>query len=100
MKNIFFISLLFVAILSCDDDTVTYDSTGQILGLDPATCPCCGSWLIQINGEESLYQFIELPEGSDIDLMTATFPLDVELNWELSAGACQNHILITDIAML
>ncbi len=99
MKNIFFIFLLLIAILSCDDDTIVYESTGQILGLDLAACPCCGDWLIQIDGEESLYQFIELPEGSDIDLTIATFPLNVQLNWAFSTGACSNHIIIEDITL-
>jgi len=97
MKKILFILLVCVAVLSCDDDTLTYESTGQILGLDLALCACCGSWLIQIEGEESPYQFVALPQDSDIDLTTANFPIDVQLNWELATTGCSNYIIIEAI---
>jgi len=102
MKLHLILLLLFcVTVSSCEDDMV-YESTGQILGLDLALCPCCGSWLIQIEGEsDGPYQFIELPEDSDIDLSNPDdFPIDVQLNWEPTTTGCTNHIVIESIDIL
>lgn len=100
MKKILFAIMLSITVFSCDDDTLTYESTGQILGLDLALCPCCGNWLIQIEGEENPYQFMELPQDSSIDLTTANFPIDVQLNWEPVTIGCTNYIIIEAIDLL
>jgi hypothetical protein len=63
------------------------------MGLDKAQCACCGNWIIEIEGEQNQYQFIELPDNSTIDLNKAVFPLSVRLNWTESTSGCKFAII-------
>jgi len=88
--------LLLTLSFSCksdDEDTREFDSVGLIIGLDAATCGCCGNWIIEIEDEINPYQFLELPDDSGIDLTTAEFPLSVKLNWTESASDCKFAII-------
>jgi len=92
----FAIALFFTLFVGCknDDDTTTdFDSTALIIGLDTAACACCGNWIIEIDGEENPRQFLALPETSEIDLNTATFPLSVNINWTESPSDCRFAVI-------
>jgi hypothetical protein len=80
-----------------DDNKATeFESQGLIMGLDEALCACCGNWLILIEGEQNIDQFLELPHNSEIDLNTAVFPISVSLSWKESNSDC-DFIIITEI---
>lgn len=69
-------------------------STGQITGADARMCACCGGWFINIENET--YRFYELPGGSNLDLTTASFPIDVELNWNSNSKGCMGDEIVID----
>lgn len=97
---VFFIALSGACLSACSNDSnaVAFDAEGEIIGADLALCPCCGGWLLQTT--DTLFRFNELPAGSDIDLVSATFPVPVKFSYEADTfvcGAMMNRILITDI---
>lgn len=89
-----FILMLFL--FSCEKEVSDYQSTALITGPDLAFCACCGGYFIELN--DSTYHFDSLPSASDIDLSTATFPIEVKLDWvfERKCGDFQ-YILIERI---
>lgn len=78
---------------SCDDSGTTLVQ-GQIVGKDVTVCPCCGGYMVLIN--KFTYRFFEadLPAGSTI-LDGATYPLDVELEFENQSNLCNGIDQIT-----
>ena len=83
--------LLVIGFVGCKKPTTSdFQSTGIITGVDLKMCACCGGWYIQI--DNVTYEFVTLPAGSNIDLLNATFPMPVKLDWQLSAKpACPNN---------
>ena len=104
MKKLIIIFLVsfFGLFLSCNNhdtsDKIQFKSTGEILGLDEALCICCGDWKIKIDNDQNDYQFITLPQNSNIDLQNAQLPISVKLNWRLDENStCANHIIVEQI---
>jgi len=69
-------------------------SNGQITGADPRMCACCGGWFINIDNET--YRFYDLPAESDLDLTNASFPIQVELNWNTTGNGCMGDEIVID----
>lgn len=88
MKTIAILVFTFLAITfsSCDDSASSV-ITGQIVGKDVAACACCGGYLVFINN--FTYRFFEadLPAGTTL-LNGATFPIDVEIEFENQSDLC------------
>jgi len=106
MKKIIFTVLICLIGISinCNNDNSTdvleLKSTAEIIGQDIALCLCCGDWIIKIDNEQNNYQFISLPQDSNIDLQNATFPVSVKLNWSFDKNSsCSNHIIINKIEL-
>ncbi len=106
MKSVFFL-LLFagITLFACQDDTASGTSCnlneGQIIGQDFRKCSCCGGWFLQT--ADTTFMFISLPEGSDIDLQNATFPIPVKFDYIPDSSICNgflNRIILTHIEEL
>lgn len=83
---ILFFTLLTITFSSCDDSSSSV-ITGQIVGKDIAACACCGGYLVFI--DNFTYRFFEadLPAGTTL-LNGATFPIDVEIEFENQSDLC------------
>ncbi len=97
-------SLIFVTLLFCgcrkSSSTTTYMNTATIKGQNLTTTACGGAYWITIHGAtDSLAQFNTLPAGSGIDLTTATFPINIKLNWHNIPGNACNVIVIDAMAL-
>ena len=79
--------------------TTTFMNTATIKGQN-LTVPACGAaFFITIHGiTDSNAQFNTIPASSGIDLSTATFPLNIKLNWHAVAGNQCNVIIIDEAA--
>lgn len=103
MKRIFFIILISTLFVfsSCDKDgnNIQFKSSGKILGVDIGTCACCGNWKILIKEDKKIYEFINLPENSKIDLEDISFPIEVKLNWRVNTDHPCGFIIIDDIEL-
>jgi hypothetical protein len=87
MKTRTFVLLISVLlILSCEKDK--YESTGTITGFDSRLCyyPCCGGYLIQIEGKQYHFEKEELPENFSFN--EKELPIEVTLNWKLVNVVC------------
>ncbi len=78
--------LILVAFASCDKDTDSYRSVGIITGMDGTMCGCCGGWIIYI--DDVRYLIDSMPKKSNLDLQKETFPLTVQLDWQLINSSC------------
>jgi len=80
MKKLFILlfAIQLFSLNSCSKSE--YMDSATIIGLDTEKCDCCGGWIIDIEGFK--LKFDKLPEESDIVLLNANFPIDVELNWK------------------
>lgn len=68
MKNIILILTIFI---SCEKEELVateFESTGVIMGTDKGLCPCCGGWILKIDGDSTAYRFEALPQDADIEL--------------------------------
>ena len=112
MKRLLFIliAIIFVSI-SCTKSNsnssvsvdprspaMTFMNTGVIKGPSLFMNDCTAAFLITINGVDSFASFNTLPVGSGIDLSTATFPINVKLNWHHLAGNPCGVIVIDAVA--
>jgi len=95
MKNLIFIVLTSLLLVSCSNDSDNdFNSEGLITGIDLRLCACCGGYFIEI--EDVVYNFTdEFPNKESLDL--ENLPLKVKLNWELKSGGCDNFITISAI---
>ncbi len=66
--------------------SMTYMNTATITGQDLTMTPCSGGYFISIDGISAISRFYTLPAANNIDLTTATFPINVKLNWHHPAG--------------
>ncbi len=89
-----------LAFVACKkSSSTTYMNTATIKGPN-YTMPACGAaYLITIHGvTDSGAQFNTLPSGSGIDLTTATFPINIRLNWHHNTGNfCDTAVNIISI---
>ena len=81
--------IIFIAFVSCSKDKDTFQSVGIITGYDLTMCACCGGYIIYI--DDVRYLFDSIPEGSDLNLQKETFPVTVQLDWELIKSGCPNN---------
>ncbi len=91
MKQIIILLLVAIAMAGCEKEYSR--DRGQITGLDPTMCACCGGFFITI--DDNIYR-MELPEGTEPDFLDEPFPIDVRLTWKNSEGTgCENFHRIT-----
>jgi hypothetical protein len=74
-------------------------NTGIIKGPSLLMNDCSAAFMITIHGVDSLATFNTLPAGSGIDLSTATFPINVKLNWHHLAGNQCGVVVIDAVAL-
>ena len=79
------ITCLFAALISCRKEANTLDS-GTITGQDPRMCMCCGGWFIVIR--DTTWRFDQVPSDCTIDFATATYPMNVKLEWKKKDTVC------------
>ena len=92
-KQSFVYLFILLLLIACKKEAVKYDN-GTITGPDQRECVCCGGWFVVIN--DSTWRFMDAPQDSDIDLITVTFPVTVELQWEKDPDAClPDEILVS-----
>lgn len=78
-----------------------YSNTATIKGYDYSATVCGGTYWIVIHGiTDSLASFDSLPASSGIDLSTATFPLNIRLNWHLRSPDLCNVIVVDGAARM
>jgi len=97
MKNLL-VLLIAIALVSpaCKkSSSATYMNTATIKGPN-YTMPACGAayWITVHGVTDSNAQFNTLPAGSGIDLTTATFPINVKLNWHKEMPDNCNIIIV------
>jgi hypothetical protein len=89
---IFLVLILSIGASSCKRENNKYMSEGIITGADIRMCACCGGWYITV--DTANYEFTSLPENSNIDLQTSTFPLKVKLDWQFAdRSGCPNKFI-------
>jgi hypothetical protein len=104
-----FLLVFSLAIFSCnkeDKSTITYESHGEITGLDLRLCMCCGGWIMSFptiddkgNTIQREANFSRLPEGAKFTLENRTFPVPVRFNYtEYDNPAC-GQIRIDEIEL-
>ncbi|MBK8429047.1 MAG: hypothetical protein IPL27_25210 [Lewinellaceae bacterium] len=99
MKSVFFL-LIFagIALIACHADTTANMKEGQITGPDGRKCACCGGWFLQTT--DTTFLLVAVPQGSNIDLQNASFPLPVKFNYVPDTSFCNglmNRITLTHI---
>ncbi len=75
------IFVLAIAIVQCKENESDTLTEAVITGPDPRDCICCGGYFIEI--DDSTYNFDQLPSLCNLNLMTAEFPIQVYVEWEL-----------------
>jgi hypothetical protein len=82
---------------SCTKENDHYKSVGTITGMDGTECGCCGGWIINI--DDGRYLIDSMPENSGLDLTKETFPVTVNLDWQLVNNGCSiaNRITVQRI---
>jgi len=92
MKQTLIAAVLLLACAACHKEnsnktTSAFMNEATIKGPNLTMPPCGGQYMIVIHGiTDSSAQFDSLPHGSSIALDTATFPLNIRLNWHHSTG--------------
>lgn len=96
IKGFFAITLILMLMSSgCEKEDIWMDN-GTITGPDYRKCMCCGGWFVNIKKEH--YRFYILPKGSNLDLYTESYPIEVQLNWEIDTTGCMgDEIIIKEI---
>lgn len=93
MKRFIFILLLPAFLAGCQQEPC-YDDSGTIIGPDYRKCMCCGGWFIEIN--QDTLRFDKLPEGTNVNLTDATYPIAVYLDWKHKDPKClEDEIIVT-----
>jgi len=97
MKYLFLIVLAIGGLLSSckkSSTSTSYMNTATITGPNLTVPPCGAAYYIVVHGiVDSEAQFNILPTGSGIDLATATFPINVHINWHHNNDdACDSMI--------
>src|SRR5665647_60091 len=88
--------IMMIGFTTCSKVNDTYMSKGVITGQDYRMCACCGGWIINIEGEN--YLFESIPANSSFVLEKEPLPISVQLDWQLTPGSCpSNRITIQRI---
>ena len=82
--------LALAATLGCNKATVIKNNA-TILGADYRMCASCGGWFIEI--ERDTFRFFEVPSNSNVDLNSASFPLQVDAKWRELEDECMNDLI-------
>ena len=91
-----FYAACLLLLTSCFNNENGFHDEGLITGPDYRLCACCGGWFVEI--DTTTYLFWELPEESNIDLTTESFPVPVKLDWKPVEESCiANRIVISRI---
>ncbi len=100
-------SLFLFSTMACRKSAprLAYMNTATITGQNLSMMVCGAAYKITIHGTGDVgAQFNTLPSGSGIDLSTASFPLEVKINWHHNTGSsCDtlvNIISITSVALI
>ncbi len=97
---VFMLCVISISPACKKSSSTSYMNTATITGPDMGMTVCSGGYFITIDGITAVTRFNTLPSGSGIDFTTATFPINVKLNWHHPAGdpgPC-NIIIIDAIA--
>ena len=93
MKYLSLLLVIAMAFYSCRKDaahktTSVFMNTATIRGPN-LTVPACGAaFFITIHGiADSFAQFDSVPGSSSVDLATASFPINIKMNWHHGAGS-------------
>ena len=90
-----------VLFYSCKPESATTLQSGEITGPDFRACHCCRGWYLRTL--DTTYLFVRLPEGSDVDLQAAMFPIPVKFESVPDTGVCagfDNRIILTHIEVM
>ena len=104
MKKAIFplLAVLSLFIGSCNKSSKTsatsYTDAAVIKGPNMFTTTCGGAYWIVIDTANSRTTFDSLPAGCGIDLSTATFPVNVKLNWHYQSPNTCSIIVVDAIA--
>jgi|SRR5579871_828884 len=100
--RVFRVAFFSIVLTACTYNKTEPFSNGVITGPDMRMCPspCCGGWIIKIDG--GTYIFSELPANSGIDLDKEKFPLKVDVVWsrDTTLRLNCNHIIIQQIDII
>ena len=79
--------------------TTTYMNLATITGPNVMVPECGAAYRITIHGiSDSMAEFNTLPTGSGINLVTATFPINVKINWHHNSGTfCDTTVNIITV---
>jgi len=98
MKKLLFLLPAFLLFFTnCKKSDSTYKHTGVITAYDYSTCPCCGGYILQLDGKDTLYHATAFPAGSSID--STHLPIKINLNFA-PAGLCGTNRFITIESMI
>ena len=86
------VTICFVLLSACFNNENKFEDEGLITGPDLRLCACCGGWFIDI--DTTTYLFRELPENSNIDLSSESFPLPVDLTWKPAEPTCIENLIV------
>jgi len=95
-----------LALSSCKKAKTTdaFMNTATITGPNLTMTACGAAFMIRIHGvTDSTAQFNAMPPGSTVDLSTATFPINVKINWHHNTGnSCDtfSNIITLDAAQV
>jgi len=105
-KAILFIGVIAIAACACkkSNSSTTYMNIAKITGPNLTMTACGELYMITIHGvTDSMGQFDSLPSGSGINLSTATFPVNVKINWHRNTGdlcdTALNYIIIDNVTL-
>lgn len=89
---------LFLFMVGCQDaeESITYESTGQLIGLDMTLTPCSGGFVLVIDNDSASYRIEEFPSDFELELSNSIFPLDVQLNWTFNRQCAWNTFIDVD----
>jgi len=87
MKYLFLSIVLICTLLACQNDDnneiLTCETEGKLLGYDFALCACCGGAYLEMN--EDTFYVLDMPM---LDSPLDSFPLPVKFDWEIATGTC------------
>ena len=104
-----FIATLIFAVLifsACKKAKTTdaFMNTATITGPNLTMLACGAAFIIKIHGiSDSGAQFNAMPSGSSVNLSTASFPINVKINWHHNTGnSCDTlvNIITLDAAQV
>ncbi len=87
ISRIILVILIYLNFTACENDELTFESEGVILGYDMGMCICCGGYFIELNG--NTYRTWNFPNNDTF--AAEDFPIPILLNWHFAEeGACSD----------